>query len=136
MCEEKYRIRTEIGGRVAMSLTTITVYPLTMDAVNAVVPDGIIGNYRKGRIEHGYFNVVYVGRTDEEPLKERLLVHARKHEGEGLYFHFREAKDAKDAYEKECYDYHLFGGKDGKLANKIHPDKPNETDYTCPICKE
>ena len=29
---------------------------------------------------------------------------------------------------------HGYGGEDGKLDNKIHPDSPDGTDYECPIC--
>ena len=42
--------------------------------------------------------------------------------------------DAKEAFEKECRNYHDFGGDDGILDNKVHPDRPERTDYDCPIC--
>ena len=42
-------------------------------------------------------------------------------------------KIAKAAFEKECQNYHDFGGSK-KLDNKIHPDRPKDKDYECPVC--
>ena len=49
-------------------------------------------------------------------------------------FKFSYANNAKEAFEKECRNYHDFGGDDGILDNKVHPDRPERTEYDCPIC--
>ena len=46
------------------------------------------------------------------------------------------ASNVKEAYDKECRNYHDFGGDEGLLNNVKHPDKPAEQDYKCPICGE
>lgn len=45
-----------------------------------------------------------------------------------------ELTSAKAAFEKECHNYHDFGGKE-KLDNTIHPDRPAGSGWKCPCCK-
>lgn len=131
MCKKLVRY---LRGNDLENVFTI-VYPLKIDIINVVVPDDIIsGNYRKGFIHNGFFDVIYVGRTDTMPLKERLLQHAAKHPF-GMYFNFNSTKSPIEAYERECQDFHKFGGSD-ELANMIHPNKPDGVCVKCPICRE
>jgi len=109
---------------------------LTKEEIDKQIPEGVIGNYAYGYTKTGndgetHFYVQYVGRSDEN-LRERA-----KH-GIGSYkkFKFSVASTTKEAFEKECRNWHDFGGPEGTLANKIHPDKPQGTDYKCPICKK
>jgi len=44
---------------------------------------------------------------------------------------FSYAESVKDAFEKECRDYHEFGGSD-KLDNEEHPKCPDGMDWKCP----
>ena len=37
---------------------------------------------------------------------------------------------SKEAYEKECKNYHDFHA----LLNKIHLDRPDGASYHCPVC--
>lgn len=113
-------------------------YDLTYDVIDKVVADGKIGNYAYGYLnERGVFIVLYVGRSDSD-LKDRV-----KH---GIYdmqknptlryerFKFSYADSASEAYEKECQNYHDFGGEEGCLYNDVHPAKPEEYRGKCPVC--
>ena len=107
-------------------------FALTMNEIQNQIPDKVIGNYAFGYTNtDNEFVVEYVGRADREPLRVRI-----KH---GIYdgykeFKFSIAQTAKEAYEKECKNWHDFGGPQNKLDNRIHPDKPDGTDYECPYC--
>lgn len=103
-------------------------YPLTQEDLDLRIPEGKIGNYAYGHInENGAFVVQYVGRSDSD-LKTRMP------HGIGFYelYKFSLAASVKEAFEKECCNYHDFGGST-KLDNKIHPDKPEGKDYECPV---
>lgn len=103
-------------------------YPLTRDDIDLRIPEGKIGNYAYGYInERGAFVVQYVGRSDID-VKSRIL------HGIGRYklYKFSLASSLKEAFEKECHNYHDFGGS-AKLDNTIHPDKPEGKDYECPV---
>ena len=111
-------------------------FPLTKEEIDRQIPEGVIGNYAFGNIVkdnagNKAFCVCYVGRADGEPLRDRI-----KHGIKDGYieFKFSIAKTKKEAYEKECKNWHDFGGLEGCLDNKIHPDKPDGTDYECPYC--
>lgn len=51
-----------------------------------------------------------------------------------MYQNLRRTKNSKEAFEKECKNYHDFGGDIGSLDNDIHPDRPEGKEYECPIC--
>ncbi len=88
------------------------------------------GNYALGYTkDDGTFIVNYVGRSDDD-------VNNRLHDWAGSKykkFKYSYAASAKEAYEKECRNYHDFGGS-GSLDNDIHPARPNGTNYKCPVC--
>jgi len=73
--------------------------------------------------------VHYVGRSDND-VNSRL----KDHVGEYPKFKFDYFDSPKAAFEKECDIWHDFGGSEGKLGNKAHPDKPEVTDWKCPRC--
>lgn len=106
-----------------------TVYNFDSDTINAAITRKCCGNYALGYIEDDEFIVEYVGRSDSD-VKGRLLNHI----GEDYEsFKFSYATSPKDAFRKECKNYHDFGGDEGKLDNKIHPDRPNNSKYwKCP----
>lgn len=108
------------------------VYELNKDNINELVPEEI-GNYRLGFIYNGKFCVRYVGRDDTD-VHRRLLEHvtAIANGKEPLYYtHFRFVTQtcARNAYLQECEDYH---NQNYELDNKIHPAKPDNTDWKCP----
>lgn len=108
--------------------------PYTLDTatIDNTVTRTSAGNYALGYVnDKGKFIVHYVGRADED-LKARLKQWVGK---KSKYKSFKAsyASSAKAAFEKECHNYHDFGGSD-KLDNEYHPDRPNGTDWKCPVC--
>ena len=104
-------------------------YPLTKEEIDKRITKISACNYAYGHTnDKGSFVVEYVGRADSD-LNDRI-----KH-GIGQYkeFKYSYAQSAKEAYEKECKNFHDFG-EDKKLDNKYHPDKPDNKDYSCPVC--
>lgn len=105
-------------------------YPLNEKEIDRLIVKNVPGNYAYGyQNEEGRFVVLYVGRSDTN-LNDRI-----RH-GIGYYemFKFSYAENAKEAFEKECLNYHDFGGDEGLLHNEMHPDRPEGKDYECPVC--
>ena len=70
--------------------------------------------------------VVYVGRTDDRPVRERLAEHARKF---GIpLFKFQYCSKKREAYEIECWLWHTRQ----PINNAVHPQKPAGKKYPCP----
>ncbi|MEQ9910075.1 hypothetical protein ABRP70_19885 [Pectobacterium odoriferum] len=108
-------------------------YELTSEEIDRMVTRTSAGNYALGNISsNGLLNVKYVGRADSD-LNDRL----KDHVGESVnytHFKFLYATSSKAAFEKECHNYHDFGGNQ-KLNNRIHPDRPsNSKQWECPVC--
>lgn len=105
-------------------------YPLKDNAIDSHVSRRAPGNYALGYTKEGStFIVQYVGRSDDD-------VNSRLHDWTDAgfkRFKFSYATSAKAAFEKECRNYHDFGGS-RKLKNKVHPDRPNGTHWKCPVC--
>ncbi len=106
-------------------------YQLTNERINEVVPQSHPGAYALGKydLSSDTFYVKYVGRSDDD-INDRL------HDwvGEYSYFKYDCFLSAKLAYEKECFLWHDFGGPEGRLDNKQHPDKGDHKDWECPVC--
>jgi hypothetical protein len=107
-------------------------YDFTSEQIDKVVDEKKLGNYALGRIkESGGSNLTvhWVGRSDTDlnkELKARLNLKYPK-------FKFSYADSKQAAFEKECRNYHDFGGKEA-LDNKIHPDRPDGMDkLKCPV---
>ncbi len=100
--------------------------------IGEVVTRKSAGNYALGYISRdGSFVVQYVGRSDvdvKQELRVRLSISAYQ------AFKFSYASSPKAAFEKECRNYHDFGGKQ-KLDNDNHPDRPTNCNWKCPVCK-
>ena len=105
-------------------------YPLNSAQINRQVTQTSAGNYALGYVrDDDTFIVQYVGRSDED-------VNDRLHDWiDTKYkrFKYSYATGAKAAFEKECHNYHDFGGSD-KLDNKAHPDRPSGKNWECPVC--
>ncbi len=91
-------------------------FALTGPVVDLVVRQGLPGNYALGYDSNGTYIVRYVGRSYS-------------------YFMYSYASSPKSAFEKECKNYHDFGGSES-LDNEQHPDRPDGTDWTCQFCNE
>lgn len=103
---------------------------LGKDAIEKQVSRTSPGNYALGYVkDDGGFIVQYVGRSDTD-VNDRLKDWVGKYKS----FKYSYATSAKTAFEKECNNFHDFGGTQ-KLANDIHPDRPNGSGWKCPRCK-
>lgn len=105
-------------------------FPLIDNEVDRQVTRESPGNYGLGFTSgDDIFIVQYVGRSDDD-------VNNRLHDWTGKNyskFKYSYANSTKDAFQKECRNYHDFGG--GKeLNNKMHPDSPDGTNWKCPVC--
>lgn len=115
------------------SLNMQGAYNFTSSEVDQVVTKTSAGNYALGyeeKREAGTtFIVKYLGRSDTDVNKELKAKLSLKHPK----FKYSYASSPKDAFEKECRNYHDFGGRDS-LENKVHPDRPAGAGWKCPIC--
>jgi len=103
-------------------------YVFTSLEIDRVVTKTSAGNYALGH-SNDTFVVQYVGRSDTDvnlELKARL-------NSKYKHFKYSYATSPKAAFEKECHNYHDFGGSE-KLDNKIHPSRPAGTSWKCPVC--
>jgi len=114
-----------------MTLDMNGAYPLTDKDIDANVKKGVPGNYALGRTDPSdkKFIVKYVGRSDTD-LNKRLHDWVGKGYAE---FKFSYASSVGDAFNKECRNFHDFGGID-ELDNDIHPARPEKASYPCPRC--
>ena len=106
-------------------------YEFTNENVDKYITRVNAGNYALGYVDNkGIFRVQYVGRSDTD-VNDRI----KDHLGENYaVFKFSYATSPKAAFEKECQNYHDFGGSE-KLQNIIHPDHPdNSPNWKCPVC--
>lgn len=86
------------------------------------------GNYALGKMDGTKFIVQYVGRSDSD-----VATRLKQHVGKYPKFKFSYATSPKAAFEKECKNFHDFG-TEKKLDNKIHPDRPANSGWKCPVC--
>lgn len=111
-------------------------YELRDEVVDKYVDKNVIGNYAYGKSREDGFYVYYVGRSDSdlrEEIKKRK--NSDRKFAQCTHFKFSIAESPKEAFEKECKNYHDFNGDKGKLLNEIHPDIPDNSNLSCPICK-
>ncbi len=93
-------------------------YEMSSSEVDRVITKTSPGNYALGYSGDSSFIVKYVGRSDNDVNKR-----VKEWVGENSsykQFKFSYAGSPKAAFEKECKNYHDFGGK-AKLDNKDHP---------------
>ena len=107
-------------------------FVFTASEIDKQITRTCAGNYALGRKnDKGGLTVKYVGRADSD-VNDRIKDHLGK-----SYSHFKfcYATSPKAAFEKECENYHDFGGS-AKLDNKIHPDRPDGASWKCPRCNK
>jgi len=106
-------------------------YKLDAATVDMTVEDKKIGNYALGYVKKGSFYVKYVGRSDNN-FGSRIKDHTGEDKNYKC-FKYTCVKTAKEAYERECQNYHDFSN----LDNERHPDNldnPDYKQYKCPVC--
>jgi len=97
--------------------------------IDKVVTKTSPGNYALG-YSNDTFIVQYVGRSDSDVNQELKARLTSKYK----HFKYSYATSPKAAFEKECHNYHDFGGSEKKLDNTIHPARPAGTGWKCPVC--
>jgi len=119
------------GINNVQSTDTKRHYSLNAQTVAKVLTKASAGSYVLGRVEENGFCALYVGRSDTDLAQE-----LRDWVGESArykVFLFTYASSAKAAFEKECEDFHDFGGTE-HLDNPGHPQRSDGTDWLCPQC--
>ena len=118
-------------------------YDFNINSIDINVTKVCGGNYALGIAEEltGNFHVTFVGRSDSD-LKDRLkkqLSEAKnissRYGIKNISFKYSYASSPKEAYEKECYNYHNFV-RSKKLINNVHPEKTKVASWKCPVCNE
>lgn len=120
-----------MGARMLHSTDIAGPYRLTLQKIAEVVTEISPGNYALGRVRDDRFQVLYVGRADDDVAKR--LRSCAKQDLRYTAFVFTYAPSARAAFDKECEDFHDFGGTGG-LSNTGHPERPAKTDWLCPRC--
>ncbi len=103
-------------------------YTLSEKTIDRVITQTSPGTYVLGYSENSTFYVKYVGRSDND-INSRL----RDWVGKYSQFKFGYFGSPKAAFDRECTIYHDFGASE-QLDNKIHPQRPENTDWQCPKC--
>lgn len=106
-------------------------YELANTAIERNVTQKSAGNYGLGKESDSTFYVNYVGRSDDD-VRNRLKTWVGK-KAAYTHFKFSYATSPKAAFEKECKNFHDFGGT-SKLDNDVHPQRPEGTNWKCPFC--
>lgn len=106
----------------------VNLYYLSNEVINGKVAENKRGAYI---ICNDAEEVVYVGRSHEPNLKQRLKDHVNEHR-DYKYFAFSYASTEKKARMLECELYHRFGGENIKY-NKEHPSL--DAGEKCPYCE-
>jgi hypothetical protein len=106
-------------------------HSLTLEKIAEVVAGTSPGNYTLGYVRENGFCIRYVGRADDDVAKQ-LRSWARQHPHYRA-FAFSYAPSSRAAFDKECEDFHDFGGTEN-LDNVDHPKRPDTTDWLCPRC--
>ena len=104
-------------------------FALKTDVIDKEVNRKTHANYALGYNDQsdGKLVVCYVGRSDTD-VNDRL----KKWIGKTTHalFKYSYAASPKEAFEKECNNYHDFTPKE----NTIHPDRPENSGWKCPRC--
>ena len=106
-------------------------HSLTAQMIAEFVTRTCAGNYALGRVQENGLCVLYVGRSDHDiarQLRSWTSQHARY-----KLFVFSYAPNSRAAFDKECEDFHDFGGTE-RLDNPAHPTPPAKIDWLCPRC--
>ena len=104
-------------------------YEYTSAKIDEILTKKSPGNYALGYDTESSFIVKYVGRSDGDVATELKTYLSNGYK----YFKYSYATSPKEAFERECKNYHDFGGKE-KLDNKVHPDRPDNSGWKCPSC--
>ncbi len=111
-----------------ISLNMSNSFEFNFNVINSKINDNKIGNFALGSKQYNDFTVLFVGMSQDDlkaTLKEHLRVNSKY-----THFKFSYAETVKEAFEKECVDYHTFKNS---VLNEYHPSSPVDFDYSCPV---
>jgi hypothetical protein len=118
-------------------------YDFNKDSIDINITKISGGNYALGLVDMytNNFHVTYLGRSDSN-VKDRLIQKlneakniSSKYITKNTSFKYSYATSPKEAFEKECSNYHAFV-RSKKLTSNVHPKKSEDADWKCPICNE
>ena len=101
---------------------------LAHKVIDSCVLKGSIGNCVLGDLENGKFIVRRVGRSDTD-----IYSFLMNYIGVYVYFSFSYADSVRNAYRQDCEIFHYYSGV-SSLDNEVHPVRPKNTQWRCPIC--
>jgi len=101
---------------------------LTVKNIDQFITGRSPGNYALGYVLGHSFIVKYIGRSDTD-----LNISLKSWINSYAYFKWSYASSELEAYEKECANFHDFGGSE-MLDNHDHPSKPKGSKWVCPVC--
>ena len=101
-------------------------YPLMADDIKRMVPHNSIGVYVLYHHSHGETDTMYVGRTEDRPVRKRLLEHEL--DRGCTHFKFQYCSKKREAYEAECLLWHELT----PFLQQRHPEKPDGKTWPCP----
>ena len=107
-------------------------YRLTREKVDEIITMTSPGNYALGYVRDDTFFVYYIGRSDDD-VNERVKQWVGEKPNIYTHFKFSYATSTKAAFDKECKNYHDFGGSE-KLDNEYHPQRPYGKNWICLYC--
>jgi len=87
------------------------------------------GTFTLGYKKDGTYYVKFVGRSDTD-----VRAQLKQYIGQYDRFKFGFFNSPQAAFVKECELYHGFGGSEGKIDNKKHPETLQEATRSCPRC--
>src|ERR1041385_714636 len=122
-----------VGGNTGIKQTTAIEgpYSLTEAKIAEAVTKTSAGNFALGYVQQNGFCVLYVGRADDDVAKE-LRSWVNQHPRYKAFV-FSYAPSTRAAFDKECEDFHDYGGMEG-LDNPDHPIRPPKAIWLCPRC--
>src|SRR5260221_10165375 len=103
-------------------------WQLAVGNIDMAVSKTSPGAYALGHSDGSTFYISYVGRSDGN-VNKRLKDHVGKYQ----HFKYEYFPSPKAAFDKECELFHAFG--ETALDNKVHPDRPENSGWKCPFCK-
>ena len=106
-------------------------FPLRDELVDEKVSVEAPGVFALGYLEGIDFVVLYIGRAEEDLSKE-IKSWVRRHEKYKV-FKFCYAVSAHAAFERQCKNFHEFGGN-AQLHNSEHPVPAAGVAWPCPFC--
>ena len=90
------------------------------------------GAFVLGTQQGSQFLVSHVGRGDDDV--QTALFDAFDRAGRATHFKMSYLATSHAAWQKHCHLWHGYGGAEGQLYSREHPEPPNGSRVECPVC--